>query len=106
MAYNYEFKNTGNVQVQGVLGGFDKRNGKVFFEFQVKGADWDESDTNYIDASIRYGASSKASKSVKRVKFRNDWVSERVEWEAGSELDLIDHGAQNVTLRIKRNCHT
>tara|TARA_R100000700_G_C3177329_1_gene152478 strand:- start:445 stop:1167 length:723 start_codon:yes stop_codon:yes gene_type:complete len=101
MAFNYEYKNTGNVQIQNIRGGFDKRNGKVFFDFEVKGADWDTSDSNYIDAHIRYGGVSKASQAVKRIKFRDVWKKERVEWEAGKELNNQNLGAQDVVLRIE-----
>lgn len=97
MPYDYEYTTTGNVKIQNVLLSFDKRNGKVSYEFDIEGKDW-VSDSNYIEAKIRYSGADKATKTIYPTEYL---TRQRIEWEAGTELNNANLGSQSVVLRIQ-----
>ena len=110
MAYSYNYNtgaggtsNPGNVKIQNVVVGFNKRTGKVVIEFDARGLDWNTGDVNNITASLLYGGAVKVSQDL---TINDTWKRQTLAWEAGKDAEdstcqnLQDLGSISITLRI------
>tara|TARA_Y100001938_G_scaffold150482_1_gene241596 strand:+ start:5194 stop:5925 length:732 start_codon:yes stop_codon:yes gene_type:complete len=104
MSYSYNYNtgaggasNPGNVKVQNVVIGFYKRLGKVVAEFDIRGLDWNTADGNLVTATIRYSSTDYVTQNL---TVSDMWKRERIEWEAGKNLNSADLGALSITLRV------
>ena len=111
MAYSYNHNpgtggldGSGNVAIKNVSLGYYKRTGLISAEFDIRGLDWDTSDSDYPQVYIIYGGATKASNNI---SLSDRWMRHSITWEAGANsadgtsLNLQDLGDVNVTLRIE-----
>lgn len=104
MAYSYNYNtgaggtaNPGDVKTQNISIGYYVDTGKLVFTFDLRGKDWNTSDSNYAQAIIRHDSTNRVTKNI----YPSDiWTRQRIEWNAGEDLNMQNLGSQAVTLRI------
>lgn len=108
MIFDYTYTaTTGNVEVRNVVFGFDKLNGKVTAEFELRAVEVTAS-ANEVTAKLEYSSAVKSTLDIDSPPDR--WVRQKISWTASDELNLSDYGSQIITLKIYDEddvlCHT
>tara|TARA_Y100001938_G_scaffold145850_1_gene223451 strand:- start:504 stop:1238 length:735 start_codon:yes stop_codon:yes gene_type:complete len=104
MAYSYNYNtgaggssNPGDVDTKNEVIGYYKDTGKVVITFDLRGKDWNTSDSNDALAKIIHGGTTYLTQNI----YPSDmWTQQRLEWNAGENLNMANLGSQAVTLRI------
>lgn len=108
MIFDYTYTaTTGNVEVRNVVFGFDKLNGKVTAEFELRAVEVTAS-ANEVTAKLEYSSAVKSTLDIDSPPDR--WARQKISWTASDELNLSDYGSQIITLKIYDEddvlCHT
>tara|TARA_R100000808_G_C2151709_1_gene160869 strand:- start:3146 stop:3874 length:729 start_codon:yes stop_codon:yes gene_type:complete len=108
MPFDYTYTaTTGNVKVQNVVFGFDKRNGKVTAEFDLRAVEVTPS-SNEVTAKLEYSSAVKTEEGIDSPQDR--FARHTISWTPSDELNLSDYGSQTITLKVYDEddvlCHT